>query len=139
MSFEWLHACGLPAACLRGTLFCMVSPRVSPPHHPQTCSVSHEDIKLIIGVTVGVGAAVVVGCVIYWYLRCQRSAESRRFRRYEQTVNKQKAKLAERAEERSAARKGREAEIRGKYGLWKDGGNDAKTPLVENGGYGGRY
>lgn len=60
-------------------------------------------------------------------------------RRYEQNVKKQKVKLAARAEERTAKREDREAEIRGKYGLWKDSKQDEKSSLLESGSAGSKY
>lgn len=57
--------------------------------------------------------------------------------RYEQNVRKQKEKLAKRADERNAKREEREAEIRGKYGLWKE--RDEKASLLESGQTGSRY
>lgn len=105
-----------------------------------------HDMTLIIGVSVAVAFLMVLFCACFWYRKCRRDATDKRYAKYEASVKKSKAKVAARAEERRTVREEREAELRGKYGLFKDNASfnkssrdDTRTALLENGNRGSRY
>eukprot|EP00039_Didymoeca_costata_P019178 m.336534 g.336534 ORF g.336534 m.336534 type:complete len:171 (+) comp17883_c0_seq1:86-598(+) len=96
----------------------------------KTCFADNKSLLTIIIPSAIGGAVIILGCCMFWWCRWYRSERYKKFLRQDKKYRtKENAKIEKRAQERNAKRAEREAEIRGKYGMFKA---TPKTSLLED-------